>query len=79
MRVYGGDLVETTEGQTGRVTSSIFSLVGNEDAYVLDRQQNKPVVASAIVQILEHGKHDYRVGEVRGHCARCGVVKKLHG
>lgn len=94
MKAHGGDLIETTDGRTGRVTSTMFSLVGHETEYALDgsrfetgpdgkyasADRSRRAYESEIARILEHGRHDYQPGgSARGLCWRCDVRKAEHG
>jgi hypothetical protein len=92
VKAGGGDLIQTTDGRTGRVSVTRISLTGRGEPtyyglYGAEGERRTPdwetephrwVAEDDIERILEVGRHEYGPGKVRGHCYRCGVRKRDH-
>lgn len=86
MSVYkpaSGDVVRTTDGREGRLVGyRLYVGAGESSEQHKIRYpdgESEYLYGHQIAALVEVGVHDYRTGEKRGHCGRCGVRKRDHG
>jgi hypothetical protein len=79
----GGDIIRTTDGREARVIGHRFRIGQGESSteYKIRHADGTQelVTPAGIAALVRVGAHDYRPGETRGMCGRCGVRKRDHG
>ena len=80
IKVYGGDTIEDTSGNVGRIWRSAFSIRYGGATYTIATEDGRDIEVgeSEVQRIVAYGKHDYRPGAQRGYCGRCSVQKRNH-
>lgn len=84
MRAHAGDRIRLADGREVKATGYRCTIqvgVGSTESLRISPYGEPDVYIpmSDVVDVLEHGPHEYRVGDHRGHCGRCDVRKRDHG
>jgi hypothetical protein len=84
VRAHAGDRVRLRDGREVKATGRRRAIrvgIGSEESLRISPRGEPDVYIpmSDVVEVLEHGPHEYEVGGRRGHCGRCDVRKRDHG